>query len=68
MSSQVVYVGNGHINANHNVKEDVFILNEEKVVSLINIIEPRLGITYNSPFYNLYLPTEITRFSGILIL
>ena len=44
VSSQIVYLGNGHIESNHDEEKEIFILNEENVVSLINILEPRLGM------------------------
>jgi hypothetical protein len=44
ISSQMIYLGNGHIDASHDTEQKIFSLNEEKVVSLINILEPRLGI------------------------
>ena len=48
ISSQVIYLGNGHIKANYDTDTKKFSLNEEKVVSLINILEPRLGMNENS--------------------
>lgn len=45
VSSQVIYVGNGHIGADYNTDKNAFILDEARVVSLINILEPRLGIS-----------------------
>jgi|LakMenEpi03Aug12_release.lakeMendotaPanAssembly.Ray.scaffolds.fasta_scaffold781036_2 hypothetical protein len=48
ISSQVIYLGNGHIKANYDTDTKNFSLNEEKVVSLINILEPRLGMNENS--------------------
>ncbi|KAK4009316.1 GPI transamidase component PIG-S-like isoform X2 [Daphnia magna] len=61
ISSQVVYIGNGHIGADYSTDNNAFILNEEKVVSLINILEPRLGNQLSSdPTFHwvLYVPHE----------
>lgn len=43
VSSQIVYVGNGPVGAIFRAEKNVHIVNEEKVVSLINALEPRLG-------------------------
>ncbi|XP_046647983.1 GPI transamidase component PIG-S-like [Daphnia pulicaria] len=59
ISSQMIYLGNGHIDANHDTEQKIFSLNEEKVVSLINILEPRLGSQLSSdPTFHwvLYVP------------
>lgn len=46
ISSQVVYLGNGKIGAYHDIEQNAFILNDEKMVSLINILEPRIGMLF----------------------
>ncbi|XP_057368757.1 GPI transamidase component PIG-S-like isoform X1 [Daphnia carinata] len=61
ISSQVVYIGNGHIGADYSADNNAFILNEEKIVSLINVLEPRLGNQLSSdPTFHwvLYVPHE----------
>ncbi|KAI9550637.1 hypothetical protein GHT06_007636 [Daphnia sinensis] len=61
ISSQVVYIGNGHIGADYSTDNNAFILNEEKIVSLINVLEPRLGNQLSSdPTFHwvLYVPHE----------
>ena len=45
ISTQVVYVGNGLINADSDETNGRFIIDEDKVATLINALEPKLGNT-----------------------
>ena len=47
ISSQVVYIGDQTIKSNYNSEEGFHFLNEGNTVSLINILEPRLGSSFN---------------------
>ena len=43
VSTQVIYLGNGQIDATFDRRIDAHVLNEDKVASLINALEPKLG-------------------------
>jgi len=50
--SQAVYLGNRRIDAEFDQNQNHYRINEDKVVSLINSLEPKLG---NSDFFTIFV-------------